>query len=71
MKILKFKEPLYILGKCCTINLKCSKLFLKSTAYSLGNALEWVQWVHAPKNLQDITFRTRRILTDFITVLVF
>ena len=31
-----------------------------------GNALEWVQRVHAPADLRDITFCTRRILTDFI-----
>ena len=47
------------------------KAFFLGPTILLGNASEWVQWVHAPENLQDITVCTHRILTDFITVLVF
>jgi hypothetical protein len=31
-----------------------------------GNALERVQWVHAPADLWDITICTRRILTEIL-----
>ena len=50
---------------------KCSLLYEKTCTmyYALlsGNALERVQWVHAPADLWDITFCTHRILTDAIS----
>ena len=41
-----------------------TQLLITADTQLAGNALAWVQLVHKPADLWDITFCTRRILTD-------